>query len=167
MKVTDERNEKTVPALSGGKAARLLVAAAGNRAVFGLLLVGTMLALQSCAYLATSKRWVPPPEAVLEKFSPAGVWLYEDKLVTGEANLDEHGNGKYPWKQGYFITETWAGGVWKGSWHQPGNDREGRFELQLSEDLTYAVGRWWYTRIGSNTSPDHPGGKFTMTRLSP
>lgn len=87
--------------------------------------------------------------------------------MTGEAMLNEKGNGRYPWKQGYFMTETWVGGIWKGTWHQPGNDREGGFELQLSEDLMFAAGRWWYTRIGVNTSPDKSGGKFTMTRISP
>ena len=124
-------------------------------------------AMQSCAYLIPSKEIAPPSKAMLELFNPEGIWLYEDKLVTGEANLDENGNGKYPWKQGYFVTETWEGGLWKGTWHQPGNDREGGFELQLSQDLSFAQGRWWYTRIGDNTSPDHPGGKFTLTRILP
>ena len=126
-----------------------------------------VLAMQSCAYLIPRKEIAPPSKVLLEQFNPAGIWLYEDKLVTGEANLDENGNGKYPWKQGYFVTETWEGGLWKGTWHQPGNDREGGFELQLSADLSFAQGRWWYTRIGDNTSPDHPGGKFTLTRISP
>lgn len=129
-----------------------------------LLFVST---LQSCAYLIPSKEIVPPPQAALEKFSPAGIWLYEDKLVTGEANLDENGNGEYPWKKGYFVTETWEDGVWKGTWHQPGNDREGGFELELSADLSFAQGRWWYTRIGDDTSPAKPGGKFSLTRISP
>lgn len=137
------------------------------RIVFILVVVGTLPVLESCTYFASSKRIVPPPKITLEQFNPAGVWLYEDRIVTGEATLDENGNGKYPWKQGYFITETWDGGVWKGTWHQPGNDREGGFELQLAEDLRYAEGRWWYTRIGNDTSPDKPGGKFTMTRISP
>ena len=135
------------------------------------LLVFCLLAflsvLQSCAYLAPRKEIVPPSTVTLATFNPAGVWIYEDKLVTGEARLDERGNGKYPWKRGYFVTETWEGGVWKGTWHQPGNDREGGFELQLSEDLLHAEGRWWYTRIGEDTSPEKPGGKFTLTRVSP
>ena len=138
-----------------------------RKTVFAYVVLSTLLAAQSCAYLATSKRWVPPSEISLKAFNPAGVWLYEDRLVTGEANLDQNGNGKYPWKRGYFITTTWAGGIWRGTWHQPGNDREGGFELQLSQDLTYASGRWWYSRIGTDTSPDKPGGKFSMTRLAP
>ena len=123
-------------------------------------------ALQSCSYLATSKR--PPVSAVpvsIDDFSPAGVWIYEDRIVSGEARFDENGNGSYPWKDGYFITQGWAGGLWTGTWHQPGNDREGGFEARLSEDLSFAAGRWWYTRIGKDTSPDKPGGKFTLTRL--
>lgn len=123
--------------------------------------------LQSCAFLASSKRIVPPPAITLEDFNPAGVWLYEDKFVTGEAKLDEYGNGRYPWKKGYFITATWEGGVWRGTWHQPGNDREGGFELRLSQDLRYAEGRWWYSRIGTDISPQKRGGKFSMTRVSP
>lgn len=140
---------------------------ARQRIVLVIFALSVVLALQSCTYLATSKRYVPPPEVTLQEFSPAGVWIYEDRIITGEASLDENGNGKYPWKQGYFVTQTWEGGIWKGTWHQPGNDREGGFELRLSGDLTYAEGRWWYTRIGADGSPDRPGGKFTMTRIAP
>ena len=123
-------------------------------------------ALQSCSYLATSKRSpIPAAPAAIDGFNPAGVWLYEDRLVTGEAELDENGNGSYLWKGGYFVTESWEGGLWKGTWHQPGNDREGGFELKLSQDLSFAAGRWWYTRIGEDSSPDKPGGKITLTRL--
>jgi hypothetical protein len=123
-------------------------------------------ALQSCSYLATSKS--PPVSAApasIDDFNPVGVWLYEDRLAIGEAKLDENGNGSYPWKGGYFVTKSWVGGVWKGTWHQPGNDREGGFELKLSQDLSFAAGRWWYTRIGDDLSPDKPGGKVTLTRL--
>ena len=127
-----------------------------------------MSVLQSCAYLASSKQVEEAPPAVpLEQFNPAGLWIYEVRFVTGEANLDENGNGGYPWKEGYFVTQGWEGRLWKGTWHQPGNDREGGFEAQLSRDLRYAEGRWWYTRIGSDTSPSRRGAKFTLTRISP
>ena len=131
------------------------------------LLVFLVVLLQSCNFLASSKQ--PPVAAApasIAEFSPAGVWLYEDRIATGEATLDENGNGSYPWKDGYFVTSGWDDGLWTGTWHQPGNDREGGFELQLSADLTFAAGRWWYTRIGDNHSPDKPGGKFTLTRIS-
>ena len=98
-------------------------------------------------------------------FNPAGLWLYEDRLVTGEVELDEKGNGSYPWEDGYFVTETWTQGKWRGTWHQPGNDREGGFELELATDLEFAFGRWWYTRIGDDNAPPKPGGKFTLTRI--
>ena len=132
-----------------------------------LVVFATLLgALQACSYLATSKRpTVSAPPSSIDDFNPAGVWLYEDRLVVGEAKLDENGNGSYPWKGGYFVTESWEGGVWKGKWYQPGNDREGGFELKLSPDLNFAAGRWWYTRIGTDTSPDKPGGKITLTRM--
>ena len=134
---------------------------------FGLLLACFSLA-QGCAYLASSK--FPPvtgPAKPFTEFTPAGVWIYEDKNAIGEAELDASGNGNYPWKQGYFITETWEGGVWKGTWHQPGNDREGGFEGQISPDHDFVDGRWWYTRIGDDIKPSRKGGKFTLMRVSP
>lgn len=131
--------------------------------VFGVVLI---LLLQGCAALAPGKgKAAPQPASSLEEFNPAGLWLYEDRLVTGEVELDEGGNGSYPWEEGYFATEAWSGGKWRGTWHQPGNDREGGFELELSGDLEFAFGRWWYTRIGQDTAPEKPGGKFTLTRL--
>lgn len=124
--------------------------------------------LHGCSFLATSKLEPAPAAAVdYEQFSPAGVWIYEDKLVTGEARLDENGDGSYPWKEGYFVTAGWTDGLWTGTWHQPGNDREGGFEARISEGFDFARGRWWYSRIGSDTAPIRPGGRFTMTRVAP
>lgn len=124
--------------------------------------------LHGCAYLASSKRAPVPVEGVdYSLFNPAGIWIYEDRLVTGEAELDENGNGAYPWKDGYFVTIGWSGGVWTGTWHQPGNDREGGFEGRISADFSTVQGRWWYSRIGSDTAPIRPGGKFTLTRVEP
>lgn len=38
--------------------------------------------------------------------------------------------------------------------------------MRLSEDYTGGEGRWWYTRIGSDTSHQEPGGTFRLTRGS-
>jgi len=125
-----------------------------------------LILLQGCASLAPDKREATLETAAsLDGFNPAGLWLYEDKLVTGEVDLDEQGNGSYPWEEGFFVTEAWSDGTWRGTWHQPGNNREGGFELRLTDDYTFAFGRWWYTRIGENTAPGKPDGKFTLTRF--
>jgi len=137
-----------------------------KKLIFLFMLAGLLVVLQGCANLASSKRPPVSTEQIsVDGFNPAGLWIYEDNIVFGEAEFDENGNGSYPWKKGYFVTESWQGGVWTGTWVQPGNDREGRFELKLSEDLNSATGRWWYTRIGDDTSPDKPGGRFSLTRL--
>jgi hypothetical protein len=151
----------------GNSSEKKLMAFDIARKVFLVFVFASLLgALPGCSSLATSKRPpVPATPVSIDVFNPAGVWLYEDRLTIGEARLDENGNGSYPWKGGYFVTESWVGGVWKGTWHQPVNDREGGFELKLSQDLNFAAGRWWYTRIGEDLSPDKPGGKITLTRM--
>ncbi|MDH3638280.1 MAG: hypothetical protein OES09_07415 [Gammaproteobacteria bacterium] len=35
----------------------------------------------------------------------------------------------------------------------------------MSEDYAQAQERWWYTPIGSDSAPDKPGGRFSLTRL--
>lgn len=135
------------------------------RDAIALVLLFAVLLVQGCAFLASSKeptRLATPAD--LKDFSPMGEWIYEDKLVMGVAQLDEHGNGSYPWKDGYFVTSGWEDGIWKGTWHQPGNDREGGFEIRLVDDLSSGQGRWWFTRIGEDTSPSRPGGEFTLSR---
>ncbi len=74
------------------------------------------------------------------------------------ATLDSLGNGTYTWKKGILKTTEFAGRMWKGTWHQSGNDREGQFEVLLSEDGTQAEGVWWYTRVGDNDNI--PAKKF-------
>lgn len=125
-----------------------------------------LILLQGCAYLEPDKRESALEAAAsLDGFNPAGLWFYEDKLVNGEVELDQQGNGSYPWEEGFFVTEGWSDGTWRGTWHQPGNNREGGFELKLTNDYTFAFGRWWYTRIGADEAPEKPGGKFTLTRF--
>ena len=81
--------------------------------------------------------------------------------------LDQLGNGTYDWQDGYFETHSLSQGLWKGSWRQMGNDREGEFEAILSESGDSAQGRWWYTRIEMDHQPLQPGGHFVLTRLPP
>ncbi len=94
----------------------------------------------------------------------AGEWVYRDSLVSHALTLNEKGNGKYAWKEGSFVTTGFSDGLWRGTWHQRENDREGGFELRMSEDYSEGQGRWWYTRIGADTSPKQAGGTFDLTR---
>ena len=43
-----------------------------------------------------------------------------------KATLDKAGNGPYTQHGGRFVTTKYADRLWQGTWHQPGNDREGR-----------------------------------------
>lgn len=90
-----------------------------------------------------------------------------DKHYT--ATLDASGNGPYSQHGGRFVTTGFADRLWQGTWHQPGNDREGGFELLLSEDGTEAKGIWWYTRVGKqkNIPPREHGGTYEWKRLTP
>lgn len=86
-----------------------------------------------------------------------------------KATLDKSGNGPYTQHGGRFVTTKYADRLWQGSWQQPGNDREGEFELLLSEDGTQAKGVWWYSRVGTqkNIPPREHGGTYVWKRLTP
>ena len=86
-----------------------------------------------------------------------------------KATLDKTGNGPYTQQGGRFTTTKCVDRLWQGTWHQPGNDREGGFELLLSEDGTQAKGVWWYTRVGThkNIPPREHGGSYQWKRLTP
>jgi hypothetical protein len=86
-----------------------------------------------------------------------------------KATLDKAGNGPYTQHGGRFTTTKYADRLWQGTWHQPGNDREGEFELLLSEDGTQAKGVWWYSRVGAqkNIPPREHGGTYLWKRLTP
>ncbi len=79
-----------------------------------------------------------------------------------KATLDKNGNGPYTQQGGRFITTKIENRLWQGTWHQPGNDREGGFEVLLSEDGTQAKGIWWYTRVDTrkNIPPKEHGGTY-------
>jgi len=85
-----------------------------------------------------------------------------------KATLDKAGNGPYTQHGGRFATTKYADGIWQGTWQQPGNDREGEFELLLSEDGTQAKGVWWYSRVGvqKNIPPREHGGTYVWKRLT-
>lgn len=86
-----------------------------------------------------------------------------------KATLDKSGNGPYTQHGGRFTTTTFTDRLWQGTWQQPGNDREGAFELLLSEDGTQAKGVWWYSRVGThkNIPPREHGGTYQWKRLTP
>lgn len=85
-----------------------------------------------------------------------------------KATLDKNGNGPYTWQGGRFTTTKIDNQLWQGTWHQPGNDREGGFEMLLSEDGAQAKGIWWYTRVGikNNIPPREHGGNYVWKRLN-
>jgi ketosteroid isomerase-like protein len=101
----------------------------------------------------------------------SGEWdileVEDDKRYT--ATLDKNGNGPYTQQGGRFVTTKFADRLWQGIWQQPGNDREGGFEILLSEDGTQANGIWWYTRVGThkNIPPREHGGTYHWKRLTP
>jgi len=86
-----------------------------------------------------------------------------------KATLDKNGNGPYTQQGGRFTTTKIADRFWQGTWRQPGNDREGGFEVRLSEDGAHANGVWWYTRVGTqkNIPPREHGGTYRWQRLTP
>ena len=85
------------------------------------------------------------------------------------ATLDQHGNGPYTNQGGRFTTTTITNRLWQGTWQQTGNDREGGFEVLLSEDGSQAKGVWWYTRVGNqrNIPPREHGGTYHWKKLTP
>ncbi|MEK6803043.1 MAG: nuclear transport factor 2 family protein [Nitrospirota bacterium] len=85
------------------------------------------------------------------------------------ATLDTHGNGPYTWQGGQFATTSFNDRRWQGTWKQSGNDREGAFEVVISEDGTEAKGIWWYVRVGTrdNIPPRQHGGTYLWKRLTP
>jgi len=86
-----------------------------------------------------------------------------------KATLDKAGNGPYTQHGGRFVTTKYVDHLWQGTWQQPGNDREGEFELLLSEDGTQAKGVWWYSRVGvqKNIPPREHGGTYLWKRVAP
>jgi hypothetical protein len=105
------------------------------------------------------------------QYDLSGEWeiLETEENKTYRATLDRHGNGPYTWQGGEFTTTDFKDRRWQGTWKQTGNDREGGFELVLSEDGTQAKGIWWYARVGNkkNIPPRQHGGSYVWKRLTP
>ena len=99
----------------------------------------------------------------------SGEWDIEEEDKSYRATLDKTGNGKYTHKGGILTTTGYANRLWQGTWQQPDNDREGGFEVLLSEDGIEARGIWWYSRVGEhkNIPPREHGGTYTWKRLTP
>ena len=97
----------------------------------------------------------------------AGLWDYEEGTAVVPLEIDRSGVGTYPYKGGRLITDSLDDHHWQGRWHQAENDREGRFEVILTLDLSEGDGRWWYTRIGRDQTPTEKGGTFHLTRSEP
>ncbi len=99
----------------------------------------------------------------------SGEWEIEEEDKSYKATLDRSGNGSYTHQGGRLTTTGVAGLKWQGTWRQTGNDREGGFEVLLSEDGTEAKGIWWYTRVGerNNIPPREHGGTYVWKRLTP
>ena len=97
-----------------------------------------------------------------------GKWEIQEEDKSYIASLDKDGNGPYSWQGGHITTLRIADRHWNGTWQQPGNDREGGFELLLSEDGMEAKGVWWYTRVGDrkNIPARQWGGSYVWKRLS-
>lgn len=99
----------------------------------------------------------------------SGDWEIEEEDKAYRATLDRAGNGTYTHKGGMLKTTSYANRLWQGTWQQPENDREGGFEVLLSEDGKEAKGIWWYTRVGTrnNIPPREHGGTYAWKRLTP
>lgn len=99
----------------------------------------------------------------------SGQWEIEEEDKSYRATLDKAGNGTYTHKGGTLKTTSYANRLWQGTWQQPENDREGGFEVLLSEDGKEAKGIWWYSRVGDhkNIPPREHGGTYSWKRLTP
>ena len=135
-----------------------------------ILVVMSVVGVAGCA--ERSHRLPQGEKSIKEPSDPlrhihdlAGVWEYEDNSGSYLIRLNEEGKGLYDWEDGWFETHEIKEGVWKGTWFQAGNDREGAFELRYAGDSLVARGHWWYTRIGKDRDPLEPGGAFTMKRI--
>jgi ketosteroid isomerase-like protein len=120
---------------------------------------------------AATPRTVASSTSQATTLDVSGEWdileVEDDKRY--RATLDKTGNGPYTQHGGQFVTTKLADRLWQGTWQQPGNDREGGFELLLSDDGTQAKGVWWYSRVGNqkNIPPREHGGTYLWKRLTP
>ena len=130
-----------------------------------MIVVFSTAILVACAQVQAPQPVLAPRTDIIDL---SGEWEFQDEGHGQRLVLDKNGNGTYDWQNGRILTQTISDGRWEGMWYQEGNDREGGFDLRLSEDRNEAVGTWWYTRIGTRTIPTRDqGGRFRFTRISP
>lgn len=117
------------------------------------------------------RRTADNPPTVPDNVDLSGEWevteVEDNKKYV--ATLNAQGNGPYTWQGGQFSTTSFNDRRWQGTWKQTGNDRDGAFEIVLSEDGTQAKGIWWYVRVGTreNIPPRQHGGSYLWKRLTP
>ncbi|MEP7154099.1 MAG: hypothetical protein ABI856_20535 [Nitrospira sp.] len=133
--------------------------------------IGAM-AFQACGHApvpnaASATASVPAEVSVQaeENAVLAGEWEYEEGGMVVPLRLDRFGNGTYDFKDGRFRTDLLSDRHWAGGWAQRENDREGGFEITLSENYSEGEGRWWYTRIERDATPTKAGGRFHVMKV--
>jgi len=132
----------------------------------------TTILVLSLSYLslthATDELPGPSSTPVLHIAGLAGEWEIQEEDKSYTVTLDNEGTGPYTWQGGRIVTIEFSDRKWMGTWQKTGNDREGGFELLLSENNMEAKGVWWYTRVGDrkNIPPRQWGGSYVWKRLS-
>ena len=138
---------------------------------FALVLfgIGYLLLVNTVSAQRTSSDNLTSPTTLLNPEDLSGLWEIQEEDKTYQATLDSKGNGPYTHEQGLFTTTELDGRLWSGTWQQKGNDREGEFEVLLSENYRTAEGVWWYTRVEEhrNIPPRIHGGSYFFKRLGP
>lgn len=132
-----------------------------------VLLIIVLCAAPSMLHFRTADA-AEPSSQISDAPDLTGEWEIQEEDKSYIATLDKDGNGPYTWQGGQITTLGIADRRWSGTWQQPGNDREGSFELLLSEDGKEAKGVWWYTRVGDrkNIPARQWGGSYVWKRLS-
>lgn len=130
---------------------------------------GTAVSLSNHARITASPtRTSSTSQSVVPDLSGEWEILEVEDNKTYKATLDKSGNGPYTQQGGRFVTTKFEDRLWQGTWHQTGNDREGGFEVLLSEDGLNAKGVWWYSRVGdkNNIPPRQWGGSYVWKRIN-
>lgn len=131
--------------------------------LYPAILLAAILSVTGCAGQSAVRSSVSADLPANDLSVLAGEWEYEDGAAV-TLQLDEQGNGTYPYKDGRFETILLDGQTWMGRWSQKENDREGGFAVKLSDDHTEGEGTWWYVRIGTDRAPTQKGGTFRLSK---
>lgn len=103
----------------------------------------------------------------INQFDLSSHWEFQEEERSYTAIFEKDGSGSYNWQNGKLVTTEFVDRLWSGTWYQTGNDREGGFEVLVSEDGNKAEGVWWYTRVEDrkNIPPKEYGGSYVWIRL--